>query len=100
MKFYKVLGVFRYKNTLTEGTEFYIMDANRKTKAKCSIKLKLVYDKPLIVNKKKKENLLSRLPQIDADIREFYEQLYTTDDARDIDPDLDRIFSDIDEHDM
>lgn len=91
VKFDQQFGCIAYKTTLDKEIQFKFMDLKKKTHE--NFVLEQAYERPLPINIKKKENLLSLLGQIDLDVHNFYETL-STKDMRDEDPDLDRLNSD------
>ncbi len=79
----------QYKTNLDDTTSFKKLDINRRGISDIDENnLKLCYSETVKINPKKKEDLLTMLPLISEHFHEFYRNLATTNDDRDIDPDI------------
>jgi hypothetical protein len=87
LQYKKPSGILLYKETLDENENFCSVDFRRRGKEDQQLTINQEYDRPLAINKNKKDDIISLFPLIG--FYNFYLSLQTTDSVReDFDPDL------------
>ena len=83
--------VFEYKESY-EGDDYSMMSYNKKNKNYSLVSINAVqkcYNGPVPISVLKKRDLISLLEYIDPSVHNFYHDLITNSNMRDVDPDID-----------
>jgi hypothetical protein len=81
-------GVIKYKTSLFREENFKILNFKRGTRREKNFTLLPITNMPIPISVEKKRDILSLLPLIPECFHNFYQNLVTTADTKDVDPDL------------
>lgn len=81
-------GVIKYKTSLSREESFKSINFKRNTRRDKEINLMQITDKPVPISVEKKRDIISLLSLIPECFHNFYQNLVTTDDTKDVDPDI------------